>query len=182
MFSYVQAVLIKIACRICPHRLKHTGEAGLMSVNVSCHHGPAADKHGGHIDPGCRHQKSRHIFVTGRHHDQSIKLMRQRHSFRRICDQISGDQGVFHSHMPHGNAVAHGNRREHNRSSPRHGYALLHGCHNLVQVHMTRYDFVIRACNTNQRPLHLLLGHPQGIKKRTVRRLLGAFLYCVTSL
>ena len=103
------------------------------------------------------------------------------HSLCRICNQISGNQRIFHAHMPHGNAVADCNGRKYHRSSPCHGNAQFHGIYDFIQVHMSRYDFIIRADNSHQRFFHFFLGDAQSMKQGPVRRLLHSFFYCVTS-
>ena len=37
-------------------------------------HRAAADKYGGDIQPGCRHQQAGHILITVGNHNQSVEL------------------------------------------------------------------------------------------------------------
>ena len=88
LFKFPQLFIAHGACRMGTHCLKHGGKASLLSFHVSCQHGAARHEHGRHIDPRCRHQKTRHILIAVRNHHQSIKLVGQCHTFRRIRDQI----------------------------------------------------------------------------------------------
>ena len=169
-----------VACRVSAHRLKHAGKAGFMPLHMAGQHGTAADKHGGHIDPGCRHQKSRNILITVRHHYQRVKLMGQRHTLCGIRNQIPGHQGILHADMPHGNTIADSNGREHHRSTAGHGNAQLHGIHNLIQVHMARNYLIIGTYNTHQRLSHLFLCHTKSIKQGPVGCLLHTCLNRIT--
>ena len=148
---------------------------------MSCKHRSSADKYGGNIYSGRRHQKSRHIFVAVGHHHQCVKLMCHRHSLCRIGDQVAGDQRIFHSDMPHGNPVAYGDGRKYDRRSSCHGDSHLHCLYDLIQVHVSRNDLIIRADNSHQRAVHLFFRQSQRVEQRTVRGLLHPLGNCVTS-
>ena len=151
-----------------------------MSLYVACQHGAAADKYGRHIDPGCSHQKPRHIFIAVGNHNKGVKLVGQRHALCRICNQVSCYQRIFHADMAHGNAVADCNSRKHHRSTSCHGYAQFYSLHNFIQIHMARHDLIIGAYNTHHGLFHLFFRHSKGIKQGAVRRLLHTGLYCIT--
>ena len=152
-----------------------------MSVDTACHHRAAAYKDRRHID-SCRcHQKSRHVFVTVRNHNKGVELMGQSHCFCGICNKISCHKRIFHSHMSHCNSVADCDRREYNRSSACHGNSLLNGCHDFIQIHMSGYNFIIRADNSHQRSFHFLFCHSKSVEQGAMGRLLCSFFYCVTS-
>ena len=170
-----------LARRVGSHRLKHTGQAGLLSLHMAGQHRTAADEDGGHVDPGSRHQKSGHVLVTVGHHHQGVKLMGHGHGLCGIRDQVPGHQRVFHPDMPHGDAVAHCDGRKYDGGSPCHGYSLLDCLHDLIQIHMAGNNLIVRADDPYQGPLHLLLGKAQGVKQRTVRGLLFALCHGITS-
>ena len=132
VFKLCKLLFRDLAGRVGAHRLKHTGKTCLMAVDMSCHHGAAADEHGGNIDPGRSHQKARDILVTVGDHDESVKLMGDGHSLCGIRDQISGNKRIFHSDMSHGDTVADGDCRKYHRSSARHGYALFYSVYDFI--------------------------------------------------
>ena len=103
------------------YRLEHAGKAALLAVYMACQHGAAADKDGGHVDAGCRHQKSRNVLVTVRYHNQGVKLMGHGHTLGGVGNQVTGYQGILHAHMAHGDAVADCNGRKYNGSTATHG-------------------------------------------------------------
>ena len=102
--------------------------------------------------------------------------MCQRHTFGRICDQITGNQGIFHADMSHSDTITDCDRRKYNRCAASHRYTQLHGIYNLVQVHVSRNNLIIRTYDTDERFVHLLFRHTECIKQRTVRCLLHPFL------
>ena len=160
------------SCRIGTHCLKHTGKALLLALHTSCQHRTSADKYRGNIQTGRCHQKPRHILVTVWNHHQPVKLMGQSHTFRRVGNQISCHQRILHPHMSHGNAVADRNGREHNRRSSCHCHTLLDCLYDLIQVHMSWNNLIIRADHPYQRPCQLLLRITQGPEQRSCRSLL----------
>ena len=180
-FTFCQAVLIKLACCVSTYCLEHTGKACLVSVQMSGKHWAAAYKYSRNIQSGCCHQKSGYVLVTVWNHYQCIKLMCHCHGFCGICDQVSGNQRIFHSNVSHCNTVTYCDCREHNRCTACHCHTKLNCLCDLVQVHMTRYDFIIRTYDTYQRSVHFFFCHSKSIKQGTVRCLLCACFYCITS-
>ena len=102
------------------------------------------------------------------------------HTLRRIRDQISGHQGVFHTLMAHGDPVTDSNCREYTGNTACHSHTQLYGLCDLVQIHMARNDLVIRIDNTDQRLVHLFFCQAQRMEQRSVGCLLDSFFYCIT--
>ena len=71
------------------------------------------------------------------------------HTLGGICDQISRHQRVLHSHMSHCNTITYCDCREHDRNASCHCHTLLNGVYNLIQVHMSRYNLIVGAHNTD---------------------------------
>ena len=180
-FTFCQAVLIKLACCVSTYCLEHTGKTCLVSVQMSGKHWTAAYEYSRNIQSGCCHQKSGYVLVTVWNHYQCIKLMCHCHSFCGICDQVSGNQRIFHSNVSHCNTVAYCDCREHNRCTACHCHTKLNCLCDLVKVHMTRYNFIVRTYDTYQRSVHFFFCHSKSIKQGTVRCLLCACFYCITS-
>ncbi len=168
------------ACRKGADGLKHRGETSLSSFYMACHHRAAADKDRRNIDAGCCHQQTRYILVAVRDHDQTVKLMRDRHALCGIRDQITGDQGILHADMAHGNTVTYGDGREYHRGSACHGNAEPDRLSDLIQVHMTGNDLVVGADDTDHRPLHLLFGHSKCVKQTAGGGRLHTYSYMIT--
>ena len=97
------------------------------------------------------------------------------HAFRTVRDQISGDKGILHANMSHGNPVTYRDGRKYHRRTACHGHPHLHRLHDLIQVHMPRNDLIIGTDNTDQRALPLFLCITKCIKQASVRRLLYPF-------
>ena len=136
-----------------------------MSMDMSCKHRTTADKYSRNVDSCCCHQKSRYILVAVRHHNKGIKLVCHRHGFCGICDQISGNKGIFHSDMSHCNTITYCNSRENDRCTTSHGNTLFYSCYYFIQIHMTWHDFVIGTYNTYQRTFHLFFCKAKSIKQ-----------------
>ena len=179
VFKFAKLILANGARLVGAHRLEHSGKASLLAVNSARKHGAAADEHGGYIQSCRRHKKPGHVFITVGDHDKAVKAVRHDHSLGGVGDQIARDQGIFHTDVTHGNAVAYRDRGEHNGRSARHGNAQLDRLRDLVQIHMTGNDLVIGADNTDKRSVHLLAGKTQRLIKRTVGRIMGAVYYCI---
>ena len=168
------------ACAVRSHCFKHGGKACFLPLYMPRHHRPSTYKYGRNIDACRRHQKPRHILVTVRHHYQRVKLMRHRHRFCGICNQIPCHQRIFHADMSHSDTITYRNRRKYDRRPASHSYALLHCIYNFIQIHMPRNNFIMRTDNSHQRPFHLLFCHAQRVKQGTVRSLLHSLFYVIT--
>ena len=158
---------------ISAHSLEHMAQAGAAAIlQVTGQHGTAGAEDCRNIQASGSHQKARHVFITVGDHHQAVKLMGHDHGFRGIGDQIPGHQGVFHTNMTHGDAVANSDGREHNRRASGGTDACLDGFGNFVNVHVAGNNLVIRADDAHQGPLNLFLRQAQCKEKAAVR---GAF-------
>ncbi len=83
--------------------------------------------------------------------------------------------------MAHGNAVTDSDRRKYDRHTARFRHAQLHGIDDLIQIHMSGNDLIVRTDNTDHRFVHLFLRKSQCIEQTSVRRLLYACLNIVAS-
>ncbi len=169
------------ACGICAHGLKHGRKTPFFTLHAACQHRSAGYKHRRQIKPRRRHEQTGHIFIAIRHHDERVELMRHRHAFRGIRNQVSRHEGIFHADMPHGNPVADRNRRKDDGHAARFRNAELHGLDNLVQIHMTGHDFIIGTDNPDHGLVHFFFRKTKSMKKASVGRLLHPLAHCVTS-
>ena len=158
--------LIQLAGIVSAHRLKHMAEAGAATViHRACQHGAAGAENGGHVDAGSRHQKSRHILIAVGDHHQTVELVCLRHGLGGVGDQITGDEGVFHTHMTHGDTVTHGDGGELHRRTACGADARLHRLGDLVQIHMTGDDLILRAHHADKGALQFFLGIAQRVQQ-----------------
>ena len=96
------------------------------------------------------------------------------HGLGGVGDQVTGDQGVFHTLVAHGDAVTDGDGGEHDGSAASHGNAQFHRVHDLIQVHMAGDDLVVGADHGNQGPLLLLFRQAKSVIQAPVGGVLGA--------
>ena len=181
IFILAEVFVRDLSCCMSTHSLKHAGKACLSAFDMSGQHRASADEDRRDIHARRCHKKAGHVFVAVRDHDQTVELVRHCQRFRRIRDQVSCHERIFHPDMSHRDAVADCDRRYHDRRASRHRDSHLHCLCDLIQVHMPRHDLIVGADHSDQRPVQLFLGHPKRIKQRSVRRLLDALCHCVTS-
>ncbi len=67
--------------------------------------------------------------------------------------------------MSHGDSVAYRDRREYDGRPACHGDSLLYCIYNLIQIHVSRNDLIIRTDDPYQRTVHLFLCKPQRIEQ-----------------
>ena len=146
---------------------------------MSCKHRSAGNKHGRYIDPCRRHQKTGHIFVAVRHHDQRVKLMRDRHAFGGIRDQVTGHQGIFHPDMSHRDTVTDSNRRENDGRAACFRHAHPHSVNDFVDVHMAGNDFVVGTDDADHWFFDFFGGVAQCVQEASRRGLLHSCFHVV---
>ena len=100
--------------------------------------------------PNCDKNVPRYILVTVWDHYKSVKLMCHSKSFCRICDQISCYERIFHTDMSHSNTITDSNSRNHDWCSSGHCHAKFNCFCDLIQIHVPRYNLIIRTYNTDQ--------------------------------
>ena len=159
--------------------LKHGGKARALAVHMTGKHRTAGNEDRRDVHTRRGHQKTRYVLVAVRDHDERIKRVRQRHRLGGISDQVTGDEGILHASVTHRDTVTDCDRREHDRRSACHGYSLLYGFDDLVDIHMTRYDLIIGADDADQRTLHLLLGQTKCVQQRALRRKMRTGSFCI---
>ena len=171
LFIVEHALFIQRAGFVRADGLEHVAQAGAPSVlQVAGQHRPAGNEDGGDIEPRRGHQQAGHVLVAVGDHDQAVELVGDGHGLGGIRDQVAGDQGIFHADMAHGDAVAHGDGREHDGRAAGRPDAGLDRVGDLVDVHVARDDFVERADHPDQRAGSLFLGIAQGVQKAPVGR------------
>ena len=82
--------------------------------------------------------------------------------------------------MSHRDTIADSDCREHHRCSACFCYAKLNSLCDLIQVHMSRYDLVVRTYDTDQWFLHFFFCHSKGVEQASVWCLLHADFYVIT--
>ena len=141
------------------HGLEHVAQAGAAAViQVAGQHGSAGAEDGGDVQPGRSHQQAGHVLVAVGYHHQAVKLMGRDHGLGGVRDQVAGHQRILHAHVAHGDAIAHGNGREHNGRAASQPHTGLHSLYDFIQVHVTGHDLVPGADDAHQGAVHFLFG------------------------
>ena len=159
---------------------KHAGQTGFLALDVTGKHRTAADKDSRHVHSCGSHQQTGDILVTVRDHDQCIKVMCQSHALGGVGDQVTGHQRIFHALVSHGDTVTDCNCRKYYRCTASHGNAQLDSFHDFVDVHVSRYDLIIRRNNADQRTFHFFLGHSQCVEQGTLGCLIDTLTVKIT--
>ena len=123
--------------------LGYGGKACPLAVDVSGKHGSPAYKNGWDVKPSRSHKKSRDVLVAVWNHNKPVKSVSHCHSLGGIGNKVAGDKRILHSDMPHCNAVANGDSRKDYGSASSHGNTCSYRFDNLVDVHVTGYDFIV---------------------------------------
>ena len=139
---------------------------------MSGQHGTSGYEDSGEIQTACRHQQTGNILVTVGHHHQCIKLMSDGHTLGGVSNQVSGNQGILHSHMSHGDTVADSDCGEHNGNTAGLCHAQLYRIHDLIDIHMTGNDLIVGADDSHHRLSHLFCGKSKSIEQTSCRCLL----------
>ena len=82
--------------------------------------------------------------------------------------------------MSHSNTVTNSNSREYDRVTACQCNTLFNGIDDLIYIHVTGNNFIIRADNTDHRLCDFLICHTECMKQRTLRCALYTLAYCVT--
>ena len=143
-------------------------------MDTASQHGAAGDEDGGNIDTGGSHQQAGHVFITVGDHDHAVEAVGTEHGLGGVSDQVTGDEGVLHALMAHGDAVADGNGGEDDGGAAGHGDAQLNGVNDLIQIDVAGNDLVIGADNGDEGALLFFLGQAKGVVKAAVGRILCA--------
>ena len=149
VLKFAQIFIRKCSCCIRSNSLEHAGKTSLLTFYMSCKHRSSADKDCRNINSGCCHQKSRYVLIAVRNHNKCIELMRHCHSLCRVCNQISCYKRILHSNMSHRNSITDCDCRKYNRCSASHCNTLFYCIYDLIQIHMSWNDFIIRTYDTN---------------------------------
>ena len=165
----------------CADRFKDGRDRNLMPLEVAAKHRAAGNDNRRNIDAGCCHHEARNILIAGRHHHETVKRMGNGHGFRRVRNQLTGNERVLHALVPHREAVAHRDGREDERHTAGKGNPLLHGIHNLIQVHVPRDDVVLRADDADQRTIDFFISQAEGLHECKPRSGGGALGHLVTA-
>ena len=142
-------ILCHGSCCVRSDCLKHGRKTSLLSLHMSGKHRSAGYKYGRKVQTGSCHQKPRYILITVWHHNQCIKLMGDSHTLRGICNQVSGNQRIFHADMSHGNTITYRDCRKYNRYATCFRNAEFYGVYNFINIHMARNNFIVGTYNSD---------------------------------
>ena len=136
--------------------LKHICQRKFLSIigirrihNMPRHHRSARTENSRQIQAGSSHKHARNNLVAVRNHYKGIKLMSFCNTFNGISNKFTRYQRIFHSFMPHGNAVANTNCRKFYRSTAAHSHASFYSFGNSVKFNMSWNKFIFSTNNAH---------------------------------
>ena len=171
-FVFPQLGFRNLAGRVRADRFEHAGKTGLVAVNAAGQHGAAGDENGGKVQTGRGHQEAGNVLVAVRDHDEAVKAVGFDHGFGGVRDEVSRNERILHAFVAHGDAVADGDGREHDRGAAAHGDADADRFRDLVEVHVTGDDLVVGADDADEGTSQFFLGETQGIVQGAMGRVL----------
>ena len=124
------------------HRLEDGNQVNGLAPDPPRQHRPTTHNECRDIQPHGRHQHAGNDLITVRYQHEPIKRVSHGHDFDRIGNQFPTRQGVAHPLMIHGNAVADADSAELDRGAAGKTDPRLHRFGNLVEVDMSRNDFI----------------------------------------
>ena len=150
-FHVIESGVVDLPCLVCTYRLKDGVEVEVMgdTAHLSGEHRAAGDDHRRQIQSAGCHQHAGDNLITVGDEDHAVKAMGNRHGFAAVRDQLTGGQGILHTHMAHGDAVAHADRREFHRNTTGHANAILDRLSDVFEVIMSRNAFRLGGNNAD---------------------------------
>jgi hypothetical protein len=106
--------------------------------------------------------------------------VRTHHRFDRIGDNFAGSEGIFHSGVPHSNAVADGYSIKFERYATRIADGLLDHPGNFIEVNMTRHNLTEAVGNAYKRLLHIGITQAARTHQAPVRGTLKTLFHHIT--
>ncbi len=159
-----------------PDRLEHGVEVQSPLPDPAGEHRAPAHQDGRDVDPGRGHQHSRRDLVAIRDQDQGVELVGLGHGLDRVGDELPAGQGIVHSHVAHGQAVADPDRRELHRGPAGGEHPGPDRRRDPVKLDMARDELVPGVDDADPRRGDLSLGVPHRPQQRTMRRPLRSIL------
>ena len=144
-------------------------------------HGTARNHDGRDVEARSSHQETRHVLVAGGDEHQTVKGVGCCHGFRAVADEFTGNEGILHADVAHGQTVADGNGGEHDGNASAERHALLDGVDDFVEVHVPGHDVVLRADDADQGFADFSIAKTECFQKAALRGGIDAFGKRITS-
>ena len=107
----MQLCLVDKPCLVRTDRFEQLGKADLFPIVFTGKHRAAAANDSRDIQAHRRHDHARNDLIAVRHKHKAVKAVRHRHGFDAVGNQFTAGKRIFHTDMPHSNAVAHADSR-----------------------------------------------------------------------
>ena len=161
--------------------LESVRQGHLVAIGLTGHHGATGAEDGGDVHPQGRHDHAGHDLVAVGDKHQTVKGMGVGHDLHGVRDVLTAGQREEHALVVHGNAVAHADGGELDRSATCHTDAGLHGLGDLVQMHVARDDLILSADHTDDGATQFLVCEAQGAEQRPVGNAVHAAFHQITT-
>ena len=166
----MQFRFVDLARCIGAHRLEHGGKGELFAVLPTREHGPARNKDRGNVYADRAEEHSWNDFIAVSHEHASVEGVRLGENFRAVGDNLAGGEGITHSLVPHGDAVAHPDRGHDDGLTAFGEHAVRNRPCDFMQVGVSWNDFALRRNNAHDRFFHFVFRPPERAQKRSLRR------------
>ena len=153
------------------HRLEHGGERNFMSFINARLHGSARDEHGGDVDARRAHHHAGNDLVAVGYEDDAVERVPYEHGLDAVRDKLAGGQGILHSRVSHGDAVANAYRGYDERRTARGVNTRFDRVRDAVEVHVTGDYVALGGYDRNKRLAEFFVRHSERLIQRTLRRL-----------
>src|SRR5690606_36974439 len=158
VFYNAEEVLIReLTSYFLPQSLECRHDVQVLPFIVAWGDGAAIYHDGWSIEPGHRHDGSRHIFVTAGNGDDSIIILASADGFDAIGNDIAAYQRVSHAIRAVAHPVAHTDRVEYEAYEVISPYALLYDLCQVVEMPVAGVPVIAHAGNTYLRFLHVVV-------------------------
>ena len=141
---------------------------------MPCEHRAARDERGGNIHAHRAHEHSGDDLVAVAHEYARVEGVRRREDLRAVRNDLAGGEGIAHSLVSHGDAVAHADGRHDDGLPARRDDAFRDRARDLVKVRMPGDNVALRADDAHDGLLHFAVRPAQRPQKGALRRHIAA--------
>ena len=180
-------VVIKVCFRCLAALVSANGFENAVEVHCSAalvaegEHGAAGYENGGDIESCRRHKHTGNYLIAVGNEHKTVKSVCLRHAFNAVCDNFTGNEGVFHTLVTHCDTVANADHVKFNGCTACHKHAVLNAACDVLEVDVTGNDFVEGVNDTDERLSYLPVGVTHRLEKRALRRAFRAQFHFVAS-
>ena len=150
LFKFVQLLFRHFACRDHANRFINRTDRVILTAPMSGHNRPAVQHESGNVQTRERHAACRNRLVAADQTHERVEIIRARHQFNRIGDEVAADERRFHALSAHRNPVMRGDGIKFKRRAACFADALFDVLREVAQMQITSH-FCIRHGNADER-------------------------------